>query len=324
MRAIVMHRPGGPDVLGLEEVPTPSPGPGEVLLRVEAVGVSYHETPMRAGVYDMPVPLPTVFGFEAAGEVTQAGEGVDPAWVGRRVVSMNLDTAGSYAEYTAVPVTAATPVPAELSMVDAVAVALQGSVALCLVRAADLAPGGAALVEVASGSIGGYLVTLLRARGAGRIVATAGGPDRRDRALELGADAVLDHTDPDWPDQVRDALDGATLDAAFESIGGDAPRRYLDAMTPGSGRIIFYGLLSHQPPAITPLDLLPRGLTLTGCGGLTAWADKVRAARAEALDLAATGALRPAVDSVLPLADAPEAHRRIESRRTTGKIVLTP
>jgi NADPH:quinone reductase-like Zn-dependent oxidoreductase len=311
-------------VLTLEEVPAPSPGPGEVLLRVEAVGVSYHETPMRAGVYEMPIPLPTVFGFEAAGRVAEVGAGVDPSWTGRRVVSMNLRSGGSYAEYTAVPLDAVTPVPDALSLVDAAAVAVQGSIALCLVRAADLAPGGTALVEVASGAIGGYLVQLLRARDAGRIVATVGGPAKRDRALELGADAVLDHTDPGWPDQVRDALDGATLDAAFESIGGDAARRYLDAMTPGSGRILFYGLISHQPPAITPLDLLPRGLTLTGCGGLTAWGRRVQAARAEALDLAATGALRPAVDSVLPLTEAVEAHRRIESRQTTGKIILTP
>lgn len=320
MRAVVMHQQGGPEVLGIEDVPVPTPGPAEVLVRIEAVGVSYHETPMRAGVFPMPMPLPAVFGFESAGTVVAVGPEVDAALVGRRVVAMNM-RGGSYAEYTTVPVAAATPIPDGLSAAAAVTVAVQGSIALCLQRGAALDGGETVLVEVATGSIGGYLTQLLRAGGAGRIIATVGGKAKVDVARELGADDVVDHTDPDWADRLAETLDSATVDAVFESIGGDV--RYLDLLTPGTGKILFYGILGG-PFTITPLDLLSRGLTLIGCGGVAAWGQRVQVARPEALELAAAGRIRPAVDTELPLADAAEAHRRIEAREVTGKIVLVP
>jgi NADPH:quinone reductase-like Zn-dependent oxidoreductase len=270
----------------------------------------------------MPVPLPVVFGFEAAGTVTAVGEGADPALVGRRVVVMSF-TGGSYAEYVAVPAETATLIPGALSAAEAVAVAVQAAVALSLLRAARLTGGESVLIEVASGGVGGYLTQLARDYGAGRVVATAGGPAKRERALEQGADAVLDHTDPGWPDEVREALAGSDLDVVFESIGGASAKRLLDVLTPGSGRIMFYGVLDGEP-ALTPSDLLYRGLTLVGCGGLTAWGERVRAARAEVLDLAARGRIRPLLDRTLPLADAAEAHRRIEDRAALGKIILVP
>lgn len=319
MRAVVMHRQGEPEVLVTEDVPVPVAGPGEVLVEVAAVGVSYHETPMRAGTFPMPMPLPAVFGFESAGTVTDVGAGVDAGLVGRRVVAMNM-SGGSYAEYTTVPATAATPIPDGLSAAAAVTVAVQGSIALSLQGTAALSGGETVLVEVASGSIGGYLTQLLRG-GAGRIIATVGGEGKAELARELGADDVLDHTDPDWPDRLAETLGDATVDTVFESIGGTA--RYLDLLTPGTGKILYYGLLAG-PLVVTPLDLLSRGLTLVGCGGVGAWGPRVEAARPEALELAAAGRIRPAIAAELRLDDAAEAHRRIEAREVTGKIVLVP
>ncbi|MEW9532267.1 zinc-binding alcohol dehydrogenase family protein [Microbispora sp. NPDC049125] len=322
MRAIVLRETGGPEVLRLEEVPPPVPGPGEVLVRTEAVGVSYYETPLRAGVFPFPAPLPAVFGFEAAGTVTEVGEGADAALLGRRVTVMKLGgTGGTYAEYVAAGADALTLVPAGVSAADAVATAVQGAVALTLLRAAALEDGQTVLIEVAGGGVGGYLTQLVRGFGAGRVLATAGSEVKRRRARDLGADLVLDHTDPSWPDQVREA--GGTVDVVFEAIGGASARRLLDAMTPGGGRMMFYGLLDG-PPEVTPVDLLHRGLTLAGCGGLAAWGRHVQDARAEVLDMVADGRLRPQVDSVLPLADAATAHRRIEERAAIGKIVLVP
>src|ERR1700754_445314 len=301
MRAIVMHEPGGPEVLRPEDVPEPVPGPGQVLLRTEAAGVSYHETAMRAGVFPMPVPLPAVFGFEAAGTVEAVGEGTDPGLIGQRVVAVDTSQGGTYAERVAVPASAITPIPETLSSPDAVALALQGSVALALCVTGQGQHEETVLVEVASGLIGGYVTQLMRAHGVRRIVATAGGAAKRDLALKAGVDVVLDHTDPDWPDQVAEAA-GATVDLAFTSIGGSTTARYLDAMTPGAGRILLYGLLAG-PPEVAPMDLLSRGLTMTGCGG-AAWMERVTSERSRALDLAIGGILIPSVDRTFALEDA--------------------
>lgn len=150
MRAIVMHEPGGPEVLRLEEVPVPVAGEGQVLIRTEAIGVSFSEIPMRAGIYPPPAPLPVIFGFEAAGVVTSVGPGADGALAGRRVVVLST-TFGSYAEYLAVAAGSVTVVPGGISPSGAVAVANMGAVALCLLRAARLTGGENVLVEVAAG-----------------------------------------------------------------------------------------------------------------------------------------------------------------------------
>jgi NADPH:quinone reductase len=328
MRAIVMSETGGPEVLRLAEAPVPSPGKGQVLIRTEVIGTHFAETRLRAGALPgMSPKLPSVPGFEAAGIVTEVGDGVDPALLNTRVTAIAVDGTGSYAEYVAVPAEGIVAIPDGVSAHDAVAVASQGAVALGLLRAARLTGREQVLVEAAGGAIGGYLVQLAREHGAARIIGTAGSPAKRDLARELGADVTVDHRDPDWADLVSEAAGGAAVDVVFESIGGASAGRLLDAMTPGSGRMLFYGMLSDEPPAVTPTDLMYRGLTLVGCGGRPgdgAWYDQVMAARTELMERVAAGRIRPLVDSVLPLADAAEAHRRLESRQNLGKIILTP
>jgi NADPH2:quinone reductase len=323
MRAIVMDRTGGPEVLREADVPRPEAGPGQVLVRTEAVGVGYYEVPLRSGVFRLPFELPTTFGCEAAGTVVGLGEGADPGWLDRRVVLMDIAGMGTYAEFVAVGADALTAIPDGVSAVDAVAAAVPAAVALTLWERAAVAPGSRVLVQAAAGGVGGYLTQLGRAGGI-TVIATAGGAAKGERARALGADAVVDHTDPDWPDHVRAALDGAELEVVFEAIGGTAARRTLALLAEGTGRVLLYGLLTGEPPAIDPATLLTRGLTLTGCGGLGVWAPRVRAARADALALVALGELEPLVDTTMPLAAAADAHRRIEARLAAGKIVLLP
>jgi len=314
MRAIVLHEAGAPENLTLEDLPVPAAGPGEVVVKTEAIGVSYTETIIRSGVY--PLQLPVTFGFEAAGLVTETGEGVDKALKGRRVVVMNPGL-GCYAEYAAVPVDAVTEIPDGLSANDATAVAGFGAVALCLLRAARLTGAETVLVESAAGGVGGYLTQLAHAHGAKRVIGTAGSAARRDYARSLGADEVLDHTDPGWTAE----LPG--IDAAFESLAGDTTVKLVPAMTPGTGRILLYGTL-QGPSTLGPADLLTRGLTLIGCGGMPGWLDRVQAAKAEVLQLAADGKLKPLIDSVLPLEQAANAHQRFDDRAAMGKIILRP
>lgn len=330
MRAIVLHRTGDPDVLQPAEVPVPEVGPGQVLVRTEAIGTHFAETRLRAGKLPGMTPdLPTVPGFEASGVVTEVGAGVDAGLVGTRVSAMAVHGSGSYAEYLAVPAADVARIPDGVSSLDAVAVATQGAVALALVRTARLTGGEQVLVEAAAGAVGGYLLQFAAEAGAGHIIGTAGSAAKREHVSALGADAAVDHHEPDWPAQVG-ALARAGgrrgLDVIFESIGGVSAGALLDAMAPG-GRILLYGTLSDEPAAITAAELYPRGLTLVGCGGAPgdgAWYDNTLAARDEVLDRLAHKKIRPLIDSVLPLADAAEAHRRLEAGGNTGKIILVP
>jgi len=313
MRAIVLRETGGPDNLRLEDVPVPIAAAGQVVIRTEAIAASYTESIMRAGRF--PLELPLTFGIEAAGVITETGGGVDKSLMGRRVVAMST-AQGCYAEYVAVPLEAVTEIPEAVPSADAVAVASFGAVALCLVRAARLTGTETVLVEVAAGGVGGYVTQLARAHGAARVIGTAGSEAKRDFARTLGADEVLDHYDPDWPAKLAD------IDVAFDSLAGDTTGRLVPAMTPGTGRILLYGLL-QGPPALAAIDLLSRGLTLMGCGGAP-WLDRVQATKAEVLRLRLDGQLRPLIDSTLPLEAAAEAHRRFDAHTVMGKIILTP
>ncbi|WP_156042514.1 quinone oxidoreductase family protein [Rhodococcus sp. UNC363MFTsu5.1] len=313
---------GGPDVLVERDVPAPEPAVGEVVIRAEAIGVHFAETQLRSGIFPSPIVPPFVFGGEAAGTVVEVGEGVDRGMIGTRVIAMT-DGTGAYAERVVAAAAATVLVPDGLSLADAVAVAVPGAVALTLLRAAGLRGGEVVLVEAAASGVGAYLTQLAGEFGAARVLATAGTGDKRERARSFGADDVVDHSGPDWPGRVREVLGGATLDVVFESVGGESAAQLLDLMTPLEGRMLCYGLLSGRPAAVGPVDLMQRGLTLTGCSG-PAWLGRVAAARAEILERAAAGTVTPVVDSVLPLGDAALAHEKIEKRVATGKVILAP
>ncbi|WP_433733645.1 quinone oxidoreductase family protein [Nocardia sp. CA-129566] len=322
MQAIVMTGVGGPEVLVAQDVPAPHPGPGELVIRAEAIPVLFPETKLRSGEFPMPVEPPVVFGFQAAGVVIEAGAGVDAALIGRRVA---VDTVGfgSYAEFVSAPASSATPIPDGLPSADAVAVLMNGSVALPLLETAALTGTETVLIEAAATGVGSALTQLAKEFGAARVIATAGGPEKCARARELGADEVIDHNAADWPALLSEILGGTTLDVVFDSIGGTSALALLDIMTPLRGRMLSYGWLSGAPAQVSAMDLITRGLTLTGCAGPN-WLAEVARARPAVLNRAATGTLAPLVDSVLPLDQAAKAHQLIEERSPMGKIILQP
>ena len=305
MRAVVQYGTGGPEVLKIEDRPVPPRQDNEVLVRVEAIAVPFYETQLRSGLFPAGSE-PTVFGHEAAGTVIEAD---DQTLVGRRVVIMSF-TGGAYAEIVAA--SQYTLVPENITPEQAVAAAVPASVAVSLLRTADVVEGETVLVEAASGAIGGYLTRLAKARGA-RVVATTG-----TGKAAPGADVVLDHDDPEWRKNVPEGIH-----VLFESFGGPRAAELVPKLAP-RGRILAYGLLSGEFPAISVADLVPRGLTLIGFGGPDAYAKDIAAVRGEALDLVADGTLTPVIDRTYPLADAAAAHARVESREGAGKVLLVP
>lgn len=321
MRAIVMTGVGGPEVLVPSEAPRPTAGTGELVVRAEAVPVLYPETVIRAGGFPTPAEPPFVFGFQAAGTVTETGAGVEPGWVGRRVV-VDTNGFGAYAEYVVAPAAHATPIPDGVETTVAAAAMMSGSVAAALVDTAAPTEDETVLIEAAATGVGAYSTQYAVRRGA-RVIATAGGPAKAAQARKLGAAEVIDHNDPAWTDHLRDVLAATTLDVVFDAIGGPATPALLDLMTPVRGRMLSYGFLSGGPAPITAIDLVTRGLTLIGCAG-PAWLGKVAGHRAQVLDEVAAGTLEPLLDQVLPLDQAARAHELIDQRATFGTIVLRP
>lgn len=321
MRAIVMTGVGGPEVLVAREVPDPVPGPGELVVRAEAIPVLYPEMALRSGAFPTAAEPPLVFGFQAVGEVTAVGARVDAALIGRRV-AVATPGYGSYAEYIAAPADSAALIPDTLPSDQAAAVLMSGSVALALLDAAALSGTETVLVEAAATGVGAALTQLAVRRGV-RVLGTAGGPAKAERARALGASDVLDHREPDWPARLRDLLGTASVDVVFDSIGGDTAAALLDTLTPVTGRMLGYGFLSGAPAAVSGADLISRGVGFLGCAG-PQWLAMVAGKRSEAMELAASGQLDAAVESVLPLERAADAHRSVESRAPLGKIILRP
>lgn len=323
MQAVVLRGTGGPDVLTVEDVPKPAPARDEILVRTEAIGVSTGETRMRSGAIPLPFPLPVVFGAEAVGIVVDAGTDVDQELRGRRVAFVTGGR-GSYAEYVAARAAMATVVPDGVAPVEAVAAAASGAMAIGLLHRAGLSSGETVLVEAASSAVGSHLVQQARDFGAGRIVTTAGSAAKRECARGLGADIVLDHYDPAWPDLLREALGGAALDVAFASIGGTATGRVVELLTPSTGRMLVYGNLSGEPPTADLARLARSGASIVGCGG-PGWADLVfSTGYPEILTRLAGGRATALVDTTFALADAAKAHQRIEDGTALGKVVLVP
>ncbi|WKG07420.1 zinc-binding dehydrogenase [Nocardia sp. PE-7] len=310
-----------PEVLVAREVGEPRPGDGQVVVRTEAVPVLYPETKVRAGAFPFPAPLPEVFGFQAAGTVVDLGAGVDRGLLGARVVA-STSGFGSYAELVVAEADSVTVIPDGLTTERAAAILMSGSVALALMQTAAVAAGETVLIEAAATGVGGRLAQLCAAAGV-RVIGTAGGEQKARLARDNGAREVLDHTAPDWADQLADLLAGGTVDVVFDSIGGDSLTPLLDRITPLRGRILSYGWLDGAPARLGVTDLILRGLTLTGCAG-SAWLGEVARQRPAALTATTQGLLTPSIHSILPLIAAADAHRMLEDRVAFGTVLLRP
>jgi NADPH2:quinone reductase len=325
MKAIRFHRHGDADVLQLEEVPVPAPGSGELLVRVEAAGVNYADTVRRWGDhYPIPTPLPAISGGEVVGTVTSAGPGVDATWVGRRVIS--APPSGGYAEYVCCPLESTYRLPEGLPPHQGLALFIQGlSAALILKRAGRLAPGEHVLVEGASGGVGSLGVQLARLYGAGKVIAAASTADKRAHALQLGADYAVDYSADGWSAEVMTHTQGRGVDVVMEMTGGDVFREAMNCLAPGA-RVVVYGIASRKPYQVPSERLIARGQAVIGfyLGQFLRDRPLIDATLAEFASFVASGRLHVDIGAVLPLAAAADAHRRLESRQTTGKIVLVP
>ena len=320
MKAIRVSAFGGPEVLRLEEVPNPGPAAGEVLVRVKAAGVNPYDTYMRAGSYASGNPtLPWTPGSDAAGLVEAAGAGVDLK-LGQRVYTSGTIT-GAYAELALCKRTQVHPLPDGATFAQGAGVWVPYATAYrALFQLANAGPGETLLVHGASGGVGLAAVQLARAAGM-TVIGTAGSEAGLQLVLKEGAHHALNHRSPDYLARIRDLTAGAGVDVIVEMLANVNLGHDLQLLAYG-GRVVIVG--SRGPVEINPRDIMARDAAVHG---VLLW--RLPEARAAAIHAAlqaglANGTLRPVVAAELPLASAPEAHRRVMEPGARGKIVLIP
>jgi NADPH2:quinone reductase len=326
MKAVQFTRFGPPDVLELVELPTPQPAAGEVLVRVHAAGVNFFEVLMRADHYAVTPSLPMFPGVEVAGVVERLGEGADPSLLGARVAVPLFAIGrgyGGYAEFVAVDGKSVAPLPDAVSFEDAAALMVQGLTALYLARQGHLA-GRVAVVNAAGGGVGSLLVQLARREGAGMVIAAAGSAEKRALAVSLGADLAVDYTADGWPASAKAATGGIGADVIYDMVGGEVTKASIEALAPG-GTLMFGAMGRFTLDRADVERMLGANQSLKGFSLLPLltsqgfWRDL-----STLFELAANNALTVVQGGRFPLAEAAEAHRAIESRTVTGKVVLVP
>jgi NADPH:quinone reductase len=323
MRRVRYHAHGGPEVLSTEEAEVPSPGPGQVLIRAEAIGVNYVDVQLRRATDPGSLyyrQLPATLTGDVVGTVVSAGPGADAALAGTRVAVLLED---AYADYVLAGTDWLVPVPPGLSLEAATMLPTVGAVALGTLRAGRVAKGETVLVTSGAGGIGHLAVQLARWLGAGTVIATAGSAAKLDVLTGLGADIAIDHGQPGWADEVRAAVPGG-VDVALDAIGGAALHASIGLLAP-LGRVVVYGAASGDLTNVPVLSVF--GLkTMTGFS-LLAWraaaCAQARADTAELAGLLASGELR-AITRSLPLDEAMAAHRLLEDRTVAGRLILVP
>ena len=299
-------------------MPDPVPGPGQALIEVEIVNVTFVETQVRAGRPPNPAMaprLPAVLGNGVGGVVAAVGERADPALVGRRVIS-STGGSGAYAERVAVDAAGLIPVPDELGLAEAVALLADGRTAVALVRAAAPRAGETVLVEAAAGGVGSLLLQLARNAGA-RVVAAAGGGRKLSLTAELGAGVTVDYSEPGWAERVRSRVGG--VDVVFDGVGGRVGLEAFDLLRAG-GRFCAFGMASGAFTPIPDGEDARRGVTVIR--GAPVRPAELRELTRAALVEAAAGRIRPVIGQTFPLERAADAHTAIEARATVGKTLL--
>lgn len=319
MKAVRVHQTGGPEVLRLEEVPIPEPGPGEVLVRLLAIGVNYIDTYKRKGLY--PVPLPFTLGEEGAGVVEKVGEGVLGVHPGDRVAFANVQ--GAYAEYQVVPAERLVPVPEGLDPKLAAAALLQGMTVHYLLKSTyPVAPGDQVLVHAGAGGVGLLLIQWAKRLGA-TVYATASTEAKRALAKEAGADYALPY---EGFAQAVKALSGGGVDAVYDGVGQSTFEGSLEALRP-RGYLVLFGQSSGPVPPLDPQVLNRKGslfLTRPTLHHYTATRKELLWRAGEVFEAIREGWLRVRIGAEFPLEGAKEAHEALEGRQTVGKVLLIP
>ena len=322
MQAIRVHEIGGPEVLRPEELPEPTPGPGQALVRIEAIGVNFIEVYQRSGLYK--VPLPWTPGSEAAGVVTAVAADVAELRPGDRVASTSF--AGSYAAFALAAAERLVKLPDGVTTRQAAAVMLQGMTAHYLVHSAHaLKPGDTCLVHAAAGGVGLLLVQLAKRLGA-RVIGTVSTPEKAALARDAGADEVVLYTEQDFEVEVKRLTGGRGVQVVYDSVGRTTFEQSLRSLAP-RGMMALFGQSSGPVPPFDPQRLNALGslfLTRPKLNDYILTRGELLSRAGDVLNGVADGTLRVRIDREVPLARAAEAHQALEARATTGKVLLIP
>jgi len=322
MKAIRVHHCGGPETLVLEEIPIPEPAGGQVRIKLEAIGLNYIDTYHRTGLY--PLPLPFTPGMEGAGVVDAVGDGVGEVRVGDRVAyAMEL---GSYAEYSIVPASKLVILPPQLDTRSAAAALLQGLTAHYLTQSTyPLKKGEMALIHAAAGGVG-LLLTQMAKRSGARVLATVSTEAKAQLAKEAGADEVILYTRTDFAEEVKRLTQGQGVHVVYDSVGKTTFEKSLDCLRP-RGYLVLFGQSSGPVPPFNLGMLAAKGSLFVTRPNILHYVSRREELLLRAQDLfnwISSGALKLRIEKILRLEEAQEAHRQLEGRKTTGKVLLVP
>ncbi|MGH3146770.1 MAG: quinone oxidoreductase family protein, partial [Rubrobacter sp.] len=294
------------------------------LIEVRSAGVNYADTMRRRNRYLTRQELPFVPGSEVAGVVAEVGEGLDDVSVGDRVVTL-LGT-GGYADYAVAPAQGLIPLPEGLDFDEAAAIPLQGLTAYHIIKTSGaLEEGESVLVHAAAGGVGTLAVQMARLLGAGKVIATASTEEKRALARSLGADVLIDYSQEDWPEKVREATEGKGADVILEMVGGEFPEKNLRCLNV-FGRMVVYGAASGERGTVQPETLMNKCHSVVGFWlvPITGRPDLLVPSLQEVLGWISSGDLQLTIGATYPLEKAAEAHADLEGRKTTGKLLLHP
>ncbi len=324
MKTIRVHEFGPAENLRYEDVPDPVPGDGQVLIRVEAAGVHLIDTALRAGTAGggpIPVPeLPTIPGREVAGRVEAVGPETDAAWIGKRVVVHLGPVPGGYAELAVAKVESLYELPDHVDAAQAVATIGTGRTTAGILSQARLTADDVVLITAAAGGIGSYLVQAARNVGA-TVIGLAGGPETVHQVRDLGAHYAVDYRDADWPAALKAELGDRAIMVLLDGVGGENGQQAFELLGIG-GRVLMFGWSGGGPIQLTTEDLMARGLTANWSIG-PKMMPRLHEFEKVALEETFSGRWH-ALTTTFPLAEAAQAHRALEDRATTGKVVLIP
>jgi len=322
VKVVRVSRHGGPEVLQVEDAEVPRPGPGQALVRVEAVGLNFIEIYQRTGLYK--APLPFTAGSEAAGSVEAVGPGVTTLRPGDRVVSSNI--LGAYAEYALAQAERLVPLPDNVTTRQAAAVMLQGTTAQYLTTSTfPLRAGQTCLVHAAAGGVG-LLLCQMAARIGARVIGTVSTEEKAALARAAGAQDVILYTTSDFESEVKRLTDGAGVHVVYDSVGRTTFTKSLNCLLP-RGMMVLFGQSSGPVEPFELQTLAQKGslfLTRPTIGHYTATRAELLDRAGQVLGSVASGALAVRIGREFPLAQAEEAQQELEGRRTTGKVLLIP
>ena len=322
MQAIQVTTVGGPDVLTPTELPVPSPKPNEAIVQIKASGVNFIDVYFREGRY--PAPLPFVDGQEASGVVAEIGSEVTNVKVGDRVAYTS--SLGSYAEYAAVPASRLVKIPDELDFEQAAAAMLQGMTAHYLLHSAyPLKQGETALIHAAAGGVGLLLVQMAKTIGA-RVIGTAGTEEKAQLARDAGADECIVYTEADFEAETKRLTDGKGVHVVYDGVGKATFDKDLEVLRP-RGYLVLFGGSSGAVPPFDLIKLSQKGslfITRPTLAHYTLTREELEWRANDVLQAIVRGDLKLRIHKVYPLAEAAQAHRDLEGRKTTGKLLLKP